>query len=84
MSEGTKTQFIITQTFIVYATTQEQAENAVIKDDFSEVDVQDIRTETTATKSNTRVAYHLTIRRVSVTNINVGIYMKGGASSTLG
>jgi len=47
MSEGTKTQFIITQTFIVYATTQEQAENAVIKNDFSEVDVQNIRTETT-------------------------------------
>jgi hypothetical protein len=51
MSEGTKTQFIITQTFIVYATTQEQAENAVIKNDFSEVNsevnVQDIRTETT-------------------------------------
>ena len=47
MSEDTKTQFTITQTFIVYATTQEQAENAVLKDDFSGVDVQDIRTETT-------------------------------------
>lgn len=27
-------------------------------------------------------AYHLTIRRVSITNINVGIYMKGGTSTS--
>ncbi len=47
MSEGTKTQFTITQTFIVYATTQAQAEEAGLKDDFSNVAVQDIKTETT-------------------------------------
>ena len=28
-------------------------------------------------------AYHLTIRRVSITSINIGIYMKGGAASMM-
>ena len=47
MIEGTQTEFTITQTFVIRATTQAQAEEAVIKDDFSEVDVQEIKTETT-------------------------------------
>ena len=46
MIEGTQTEFTITQTFVIRATTQAQAEEAVIKDDFSEVDVQEIKTET--------------------------------------
>lgn len=45
--KGTQTEFIITQTFVIRSTTQAQAEEAVIKDDFSNVDVQDIKTETT-------------------------------------
>ena len=52
MIEGTQTEFTITQTFVIRATTQAQAEEAVIKDDFSEVDVQEIKTETTVNFNN--------------------------------
>ena len=47
MIEGTQTEFTITQTFVIRATTQAQAEEAVIINDFTNVDVQDIKTETT-------------------------------------